>query len=312
MTDVRVPAAPTGAAGSRSHNACAGASANAGRDLSRARDGRQTEVLIDAASVDQQYWNDLWRYRDLLWNLVRRDILVRYRQTVMGVAWATIRPLLTMIFFTVVFGRLAGLPSAHQPYAVMVFAGLLPWQFFSTAVSDVSDSLVANANIVSKVYFPRLILPVSSALVGLVDLAVSFVLLILLMAWFGGTPGWRIAALPLFIVLAILVVFAIGLWLAALNVRFRDVRYSIPFMIQLAMFVSPVGFSAAIIPEQWRTLYFVNPMAGVIEGFRWSLLGSAGSIDPLGFACSLVLTGVLLVGGIRYFRRVERHFADVI
>ena len=239
------------------------------------------ELIIKPAASERHYWHDLWNYRELFQVLARRDISVRYKQTVIGVAWALIRPLLTMVVFTVVFGKLAKLPSdGSAPYALMVFAGMLPWTFFSGSVTDAANSLIGNANLISKVYFPRLIIPAATVIVALFDLLISFALLIALMAWYRFMPGWQILLLPIFVLLAFTLSFGLGVWITALNVKYRDFRYVIPFIVQLGLYISPVGFSTSIIPEQWRLVYSLNPMVGIIDGFRWCLLGGQTQIYP--------------------------------
>ncbi|MBN3884073.1 MAG: ABC transporter permease [Nostoc sp.] len=271
------------------------------------------ELIIEAGRSEQQYWKDLWRYRELFYFLAWRDILVRYKQTVIGMLWALIRPFLTMIVFSVIFGSLAKLPSeGSAPYPILVFSALLPWQFFSNALSECSNSLISNANLISKVYFPRLIVPASSVIVSFVDFLVSAMILLGLMAWYNFVPTWRILSLPLFIGIAFAASLGVGLWFAALNVEYRDFRYIVPFIVQFGLYVSPVGFSSSIVPEQWRLLYYLNPMVGVIDGFRWAILGGESKLYWTGFTLSLGLVTLLLVSGIWYFRRMERTFADVI
>jgi lipopolysaccharide transport system permease protein len=270
-------------------------------------------LIIEAGRTERHYWRDLWRYRELFFFLAWRDILVRYKQTVIGVAWAVLRPFLTMIVFTVIFGKLANLPSEGQaPYALMVFAALLPWQFFANSLSDSSDSLVGNANLISKIYFPRLIIPASSVITGFVDFLVSGLLLAGLMVWYQFLPDWRILTLPLFIVIAFATAMGFGLWLTALNVRYRDFRYVVPFIVQFGLYLSPVGFSSGIVPEQWRLLYSLNPMVGVIDGFRWAILGGESNIYWPGFLLSLIITAAALTWGIYFFRKTEKTFADII
>jgi len=237
---------------------------------------------------------------------------VRYKQTVIGIAWSLIRPLLTMVVFTVIFGKLAKLPSEGVPYPVLVFVALLPWQFFANSFSESSNSLIGNANLLSKVYFPRIILPVSTVIVSLVDFLISFVFLVVLMVWYQFLPDWRIITLPFFLILASLASFGFGLWIAALNVKYRDFRYVVPFFIQFGLYVSPVGFSSSIIPGKWRLLYSINPMVGVIDGFRWALLGQNIQLYWPGFLLSIGLTLLIFLSGLRYFRKTERTFADVI
>lgn len=270
------------------------------------------ELVIEAGRIERQYWKDLWRYRELFYFLAWRDILVRYKQTAMGVAWALIRPLLTMLVFTIVFGKLAQLPANGVPYPILVFAAMLPWQFFANALSECSNSLIGNANLISKVYFPRLIVPASSVMVSFVDFLLSGTILLALMAWYNFVPSWRILALPLLILIAFAASLGAGLWLAALNVKYRDFRYIVPFIVQFGLYISPVGFSSSIVPEQWRWLYSLNPMVGVIDGFRWAIVGSSSELYWPGFLFSLGLVGLLCVSGVWYFRRTERTFADVI
>lgn len=275
------------------------------------------ELTIEAGRAEKQYWKDLWTYRELFYFLAWRDILVRYKQTAIGMAWALIRPFLTMVVFTVVFGSLAKLPpEGNAPYPIMVFAALLPWQFFSGALTECSNSLVANSNLLSKVYFPRLIVPTSAVIVSFVDFLISGMILLGLMAYYNFVPDWRILTLPLFILIAFAASIGVGLWLAALTVEYRDFRYIVGFLVQFGLYVSPVGFSSKIIAERYseqvRLLYSLNPMVGVIDGFRWAILGGESQIYLPGFALSLVLVVLLLSSGIWYFRRMERTFADVI
>jgi len=250
--------------------------------------------------------------RELFLFLAWRDILVRYKQAVIGVAWSVLRPLLTMVIFTIVFGKLAKLPSDGVPYPILVVAAMLSWHFFASAVSEGSNSLIQNASVISKVYFPRVIVPLSAVVVSLVDFLISFALLLALMVWYQFTPDWRIFFLPAFLVLAVAVSIGPILWLAALNVQYRDFRYVVPFLIQLGLFISPVGFSSSIIPEQWRLIYSLNPMVGVIDAFRWSVLGGQTPLYVPGMVLSIATAVLLLVTGIWYFRKTERSFADVI
>jgi lipopolysaccharide transport system permease protein len=271
------------------------------------------ELIIEAGRTERHYWRDLWRYRDLFYFLAQRDILVRYKQTVIGVAWVVLRPLATMIVFTIIFGKLANLPSeGNAPYAIMVLAAMLPWQFFSNAFSEAGSSLVSNASMISKIYFPRVIIPASTVIVSLVDLLISLLLLAALMVWYGYGPSLRILTLPFFILLAFIAAMGAGLWIAALNVKYRDFRYVIPFIVQFGLYVSPVGFSSSVVPEQWRLLYSVNPMVGVIDGFRWAVLGSTGDVYWPGFLLSMLLLAAIVLTGVRYFRAMERTFADEI
>lgn len=270
------------------------------------------ELIIEAGRTESQYWRDLFRYRELFYFLAWRDVLVRYKQTVIGVLWAVIRPFLTMIVFVFVFARIAKLPSDGVPYPVMVFAAMLPWQLFATSLSEGSTSLISNANLISKVYFPRLIIPASSIIVSFVDFIISFFLLGLLMAWYHVWPSLHLLSLPLFTVLALLASAGAGLWLAALNVEYRDFRFVVPFIVQFGLYLSPVGFTSAIVPEKWRLLYSLNPMVGVIDGFRWAVSGGRAQLYLPGLLCSSAVMIVLLISGIWYFRKMERTFADVI
>jgi lipopolysaccharide transport system permease protein len=246
------------------------------------------EIIIEPGRAERHYWADLWRYRELFRVLAWRDVAVRYKQTVIGATWAIIRPFLTMVIFTVIFGKLANLPSdGAAPYAIMVFAGMLPWTFFSSALADASSSVVGNANLISKVYFPRLIVPMAAVIVAFVDFAINFVMLLALMIWYQFAPGWQIVLLPAFVALAFLASLGPGLWLTALNVKYRDVRYIIPFLVQFGLYVSPVGYSSSIVPEQWRLLYSLNPVVGVIDGFRWCLLGGQSPLYLPGFLLSV-------------------------
>jgi lipopolysaccharide transport system permease protein len=269
-------------------------------------------LIIEAGRTERQYWKDLWRYRELFYFLAWRDILVRYKQTAIGIAWALIRPFLTMVVFTIVFGQLAKLPSQGVPYPILVFAGMLPWQFFANALSECSGSLVGNANLISKVYFPRLIVPASAVIVSFVDFMISGMILLGLMAWYNFIPDIRILTLPIFILIGCAASMGVGLWLAALTVQYRDFRFIVPFIVQFGLYISPVGFSSNIVPEQWRLVYSLNPMVGVIDGFRWAILGGDAKIYVPGFALSLALVFLLLWSGIWYFRKMEKTFADVI
>ncbi|MFN5952406.1 MAG: ABC transporter permease [Dolichospermum sp.] len=272
----------------------------------------QPELVIEAGRTEKQYWQDLWRYRELFYFLAWRDILVRYKQTAIGIAWALIRPFLTMVVFTVVFGQLAKLPSEGAPYPILVFSAMLPWQFFSNSLSECSNSLITNANLLSKVYFPRLVVPTSAVVVSFVDFMISGMILLALMAWYNFVPTWRILTLPLFITVAFAASMGAGLWLASLNVQYRDFRFIVPFIVQFGLYISPVGFSSSIVPQQWRFIYSLNPMVGVIDGFRWAILGGNSQLYLPGFILSMALVFLLLVSGIWYFRKMERTFADVI
>lgn len=269
------------------------------------------EIVIKAGTAPARYWRDLWGYRELFWFLAWRDLLVRYKQTTAGVAWAVLRPLLSMAVLTVVFGKLAKLPSDGVPYSVLVLTALLPWQFLSNALSESGTSLLSNANLVSKVYFPRMIVPASAIVTALIDFAISAALLGVLMAWHQHAPTWKIVFLPLFVLLALITAVGAGLWAAALVVRFRDVRFVIPFAVQFGFFISPIGYSSTIVPAEWRLIYSLNPAAGIIDGFRWSLLHNA-PLSHLSLAASIVSSAALLISGILFFRRVEREIADII
>jgi len=269
------------------------------------------EIVIEAEHGTRRYWSDIWKYRELLYFLAWRDILVRYKQTVIGVAWSVLRPTLTMVVFTVVFGRIAKLPSDGVPYPILVFSAMLPWHFFANSVSEGSNSLIQNVNVISKVYFPRLIVPTSTVVVSFVDFLISLVIFSVLMMWYQYLPGIKVLMLPAFLMMAIAVSLGLALFFSAMNVRFRDFRYVVPFVVQLGLFISPVGFSLSVIPEKWRLLYSLNPMVGVIEGFRWSLLPDY-RLDMSTLLTSLFVSIMLLAVGIAYFRRTERSFADVI
>ena len=277
-----------------------------------AHDSERVTVL-ESGRAERHYWRDLWLYRELFLILAWRDVSVRYKQTVIGVAWALIRPFLTMVVFTIVFGRLANLPSEGQaPYAIMVFAGLMPWFLFSSILGDASGSVTGNAHLISKVYFPRLVIPTAAAVVAFVDFTINFVMLTLIMAWYGFLPGWQIVFLPAFVLLAILASLGPALWITALNVKYRDFRFLVPFIVQFGLYVSPVGFSSSVVPEKWRLLYSLNPVVGVIDGFRWCLLGGHSPLYWPGFLMSLGVVAFFLWFGIRYFRATERTFADMM
>ena len=272
----------------------------------------QPVLTIEAGRTERHYWRDLWRYRELFFFLAWRDILVRYKQTAIGIVWALGRPLITMLVFTLVFSKLAKLPSEGVPYPILVFAALLPWQFFSNALSGAGESLVGNAGMISKVYFPRLVIPTSAVIVSFVDFLISGVILVGLMIWYGFAPSLRIFTLPIFIFVAFAAAMGAGLWIAALNVKYRDFRIIVPFVVQFGLYISPVGFSSAIVPEKWRLLFSLNPMVGVIDGFRWAILGGNTQLYWPGFLLSLFLVLLILVTGIVYFRKTEKTFADVI
>ncbi len=270
------------------------------------------EIIIEAGQIERQYWRDLWNYRELFFFLSWRDILVRYKQTTIGILWTIIRPLLTMLVLVIVFGKLAKMPSAGIPYPILVFSAMLPWQLFASSFSGASNSLITNSNLISKVYFPRLIIPTSSVVVSFVDFLISAAILFVLMAWFNFWPTWKIIVLPFFILVAIAASLGAGFWISALNVRYRDFRYIVPFIVQFGLYISPVGFTSTVVPEKWRIFYSLNPMVGVIDGFRWAILGQDSFIFIPGFILSICLVILLLLCGFRYFRKAERTFADVI
>ena len=273
---------------------------------------QDTEIVIEAGRTESQYWRDLWSYRELFFFLAWRDILVRYKQTAIGVLWAILRPLLTMIVLTIVFGKWAKMPSGGVPYPILVFAAMLPWQLFANSFAGASNSLIINSNLISKIYFPRLIIPASSVMVSLVDFFISAAILMGLMVWYDFWPTWRLFSLPFLILIAGSASLGTGLWISALNVKYRDFRYIVPFIVQFGLYISPVGFSSSVVPDKWRLLYSLNPMVGVIDGFRWAILGKAGLIYVPGFILSLGLVLVLLASGLKYFRSTERSFADII
>ena len=270
------------------------------------------DLIIEPNRTTGAFFRELLRYRELFYFLAWRDILVRYKQTVIGVAWSVIRPLLTMLVFTVVFGRLARLPSEGVPYPILVFSAMLPWQYFANAMQESSNSLIAESRLISKVYFPRLIVPTSSVIVSAVDFLISLALLGLLMLWYGFAPSPAILLMPFFFLLATLSALGVGYWLSALNVKYRDFRYIVPFLVQFGLYVSPVGFSSSVVPGRWRLLYSLNPMVGVIDGFRWCVQGTASSLYLPGFLISAAVSVLAFVSGVWFFRRTERFFADFI
>jgi lipopolysaccharide transport system permease protein len=271
------------------------------------------EIIIENGRAEKNYWGDLWRYRELFYFLAWRDILVRYKQTVVGIGWAVIRPFLTTVVFTVLFSKVAKVPApSNTPYMLLVMAGMLPWQFFATSLSESSNSLVSNSNLISKIYFPRLLVPAGSVITSFVDFLITTGLLAGMMAWFHFVPDWRLLFLPVFIVMAFGASFGIGLWLCALNVEYRDFRHIVPFIVQFGLWVSPVGLPTRAVPEKWLPLYQLNPMVGVIDGFRWSLLRGVPPLSYYALGCSLTLIVFFCVTGIWYFRKMERTFADVI
>jgi len=270
------------------------------------------EFTIESGKAERHYWMDLWRYRELFYILAWRDIAVRYKQTIIGILWAVLRPLLTMMIFVVVFGKIAKLPSEGVPYPIFVFAAMLPWTFFATAFSDASNSLIGNANLISKVYFPRLIIPAASVIVAGVDFLISFVILIGLMVWYHYVPDWHILTLPFFLLLAFFAVLGAGLYIAALNVKYRDFRFVIPFVVQLGLYISPVGFSTTIVPEKYQLIYYLNPMVAVIDGFRWAISGGKTAFNMTELTISIIMVLFLCIVGIYHFRKTEKNFADVI
>jgi lipopolysaccharide transport system permease protein len=270
-----------------------------------------SELTIEAGRTERQYWRDLWRYRELFAFLAWRDLLIRYKQTVVGVMWSLIRPILTMLILTVVFGKLGKMPSGGVPYPILVFCGMLPWQFFSTALSECGNSLVNNSNLISKVYFPRLVVPISSVITSFVDFMISAVFIVVLMMWYRFIPSTTIGFLPFFVVLAFAASLGAGLWIAALMVKYRDFRFIVPFVVQFGLYISPVGFVSSVVPSKYRLIYSLNPMVAVIDGFRWSILGREQLYWP-GFIVSLMPIVVLVLSGFWYFRKTERTFADEI
>lgn len=270
-------------------------------------------LVLESGRAERHYWRDLWAYRELFIILAWRDVAVRYKQTVIGVAWAILRPFLTTVILTIVFSRIAGLPSENAvPYPIMVFAGMLPWYLFSTILTEASSSIVGNANLIGKVYFPRIIIPAASVVTALVDFGINLVILGGLMVWYAFVPSWRLLLLPGFVILAVLASLGPSLLITAVNVKYRDFRYIIPFIVQFGLYVSPVGFSSTVVPEQWRFWYSLNPVVGVIDGFRWCILGGESTLYLPGFLLSLGVVTLFLFIGIAYFRRTERTFADVI
>ena len=275
-------------------------------------DGAQRfDLIIEPNRTASDFVKELVRYRELFYFLAWRDILVRYKQTVIGIAWSVIRPLLTMIVFSVIFGRLAKLPNEGVPYPILVFSAMLPWQYFSNAMQESSNSLISESRLISKIYFPRLIVPTSSVIVSAVDFLISLVLLGLLMLWYGLVPSINAVFMPFFFAIATIAALGVGFWLSALNVKYRDFRYIVPFLVQFGLYISPVGFSSSVVPDRWRLIYSLNPMVGVIDGFRWCIQGSDALYLP-GFAVSVVTSIFLFWSGVKFFRRTERFFADFI
>lgn len=274
---------------------------------------RENVLIIEPGRTEKNYWADLWRFRELFIILAWRDLAVRYKQTAIGVLWAVLRPFLTMVVFTVIFGRIAKLPSdGNAPYALLVFAAMLPWSLFANALAEASNSLINNANLIGKIYFPRLIIPLATLVTAFVDFLISLAILLAMMLFYRFTPGWQILLLPAFILLALLASLGPGLWITALNVKYRDFRYVIPFVVQFGLYISPVGFSSAVIPDNWRLIYSLNPMVGVIDGFRWCLLGGNSPLYLPGFVLSLLIILFFMWLGLRTFRKTEQTFADLI
>jgi lipopolysaccharide transport system permease protein len=270
------------------------------------------EVLtIEAGRAERHYWRDLWRFRELLGFLAWRDIKVRYKQAVLGVAWALIQPIVTTVIFTIVFGNLAKMPDGGVPYPILVLSGLLPWQLFSTALSSSSGSLVSNANLISKIYFPRLLVPIATIAVAVIDFFIVFALFIVASLWFGNYPGWHIIFLPIFVILALATALGAGLWLTALTVKYRDFKFITPFIIQVGVFLSPVGFRTDHFPN-WQDLLALNPLTGIIDGFRWCVLAGNYDVNWTGLGLGVIIIVILNLTGLQYFRRTERSFADVI
>ena len=274
---------------------------------------KENIIILEKNSKKNNYWKDIWQYRELFYILAWRDISVRYKQTVFGVLWAILRPFLTMLAFTIVFNRLAKLPSeGNAPYSLMVFAGLLPWTLFSTALAEASNSLISNANMISKVYFPRLIIPSATVITSFIDFLISLLLMFALMLYYQYMPGWQIVFLPFFMLLAFLASLGPGLWVTGLNVKYRDFRYIVPFVVQFGLYISPVGFSINVVPEKYRLIYSLNPIVGVIDGFRWCVLGGSVKMYWPGFYLSMAVIIVFLWIGLSSFRRMEKSFADII
>jgi lipopolysaccharide transport system permease protein len=275
-------------------------------------DERTAELVIEAGRGEAQYWRDIWRYRELFYFLAWRDLLVRYKQTAAGLAWAFLRPLLTMLVLTFVFRKVAKVPAEGEPYALIVLVGILAWNFVATSLQESGQSLVTNANLISKVYFPRMIAPAATVITTFVDFLVASALSLALMVWYRFAPSAHVVWLPLFVLLAFACAIGAGLWSSALMVKYRDVRFIIPFVVQFGLYLSPIGIKTSMVPQQWRALYAINPIVGIVDGFRWSILGGNNLIYWPGLALSMVITGALLVTGIWFFRRTERSFADLV
>lgn len=269
------------------------------------------KLVIEPGRSARNYWRDVWRYRELLYFLTWRDLAVRYKQTAIGVVWALVRPALTMLVF-VLFRRFVGLERTSVPDPILVLAAVLPWQFFASALTESSNSLIANTNLISKVYFPRLIVPFAAVVTALADFVITLAMLAVLMVWYQFVPGWQIVVLPVFVLLTLALAIGAGLLLAALNVEYRDFRYVVPFIVQFGLFISPIAFTTAQVPERWRSLYALNPLVGIIDGFRWTIIGDRVAVSPYAIVMSVVVTAVVVLLGVWYFRAMERHFADVI
>jgi lipopolysaccharide transport system permease protein len=270
-------------------------------------------LILSAGAINREYWRDIWKFRELMYVLAWRDITIRYKQTIIGIAWVLLQPLLTMLVFTFIFNKIAKLPTEQNtPYALMVYSAILPWQLFSGSLLGASGSLIANSNLISKVYFPRMIIPFSSIFVSLIDFLVSLIILICLMIWYQFVPNWKILTLPLFVSMALLASIGPGLLIAALNIKYRDFRYVIPFVIQFGLYVSPIGFSSKLIPEEWQLLYALNPMVGVIDGFRWAIVADIQEFPWKSIVIGTLILLIFLFEGIRRFRSTEQSFADLI
>jgi lipopolysaccharide transport system permease protein len=270
-------------------------------------------LILEPKRIEREYWKDLWRYRELFAILAWRDIAVRYKQTAIGVLWAFIRPVLSMLVFTVIFGKLAKLPTdGDAPYAIMVFAAMLPWQFFSSALGSVSDTFISGAGLFRKVYFPRLIAPAAAVITSLVDFAISFIILLVLMLWYGYMPTWRLLTLPFWLLVVFSFSMGLGLLIASWMVRYRDMGFVVPFFLQIGQYISPVAYSTSIIPDEWRFVYGLNPMVGVIEGFRWAILGKSAVVNITSMSISLLAVTILLIVGFQRFRATEKTFVDVV
>ena len=270
------------------------------------------DIVIEPRSTILGYWKEIWNFKNLFYFLAWRDVKIRYKQTAIGIAWSLLKPVITLVVFTIVFGVLAKFPADGAPYPILVFSALLPWQFFANCFSDSGNSILLNANIISKVYFPRLIIPVSSTFGNIIDFMISFALLVIMLFLYGLNPGWRILVIPFFLLISLIVSLGLGLLVASVNVKYRDFKYLLPVIIQAGMYLSPIGFSSSIIPQKWQLLYSLNPMVGVIDGFRWAIIGGKSTLYIPGLLLSIVLSVLLLIAGIIYFKKTEKKFADFI